>query len=132
MIERFLLYGFIGWGMEIVWTGLHSLFRKDMKLTATTSLWMFPIYGMVVFLEPVFILLANMPLVLRGGVYMMCIFMVEYTSGFTLQRTTGFCPWDYGGSKYNIDGYIRMDYAPVWFGVGLLYERLFTIINSFI
>ena len=27
-------------------------------------------------------------------------------------------------SKYNIKGIIRLDYAPAWFGAGLLFEKL--------
>ena len=34
-----------GWCMEILFTALHSLRRRDLRLTGNTSLWMFPIYG---------------------------------------------------------------------------------------
>ena len=34
------------------------------------------------------------------------------------------CPWDYSRARSNIQGVIRLDYAPVWFLTGLLYERL--------
>ena len=53
MIKRFFIYGLIGWGMEIFWTGLYSLISGDLRLLAFTNLWMFFIYGAAVFLEPI-------------------------------------------------------------------------------
>lgn len=125
MFERFLFYGLIGWAMEITWTGLHAFVHKDFRLVGTTSLWMFPIYGMAVFLEPLFRLLFYAPIVLRGGIYMICIFIGEFATGWYLRRLVGVCPWDYSSAKFNIAGLIRLDYAPVWFAVGLFYEKLY-------
>jgi uncharacterized membrane protein len=124
MIIRFLIYGAIGWCMEIMWTGFHSLKNKDYKMTATTSIWMFFIYGMVVFFEPVCDVLAGLPILIRGGIYVLCIFGIEYLTGGFLKRL-GSCPWDYTGSKYNINGLIRLDYAPAWFLAGIIFEAVY-------
>jgi len=124
MIIRFLIYGAIGWCMEIMWTGFHSLKNKDYKMTATTSIWMFFIYGMVVFFEPVCDVLAGLPILIRGGIYVLCIFGIEYLTGGFLKRI-GTCPWDYTGSKYSINGLIRLDYAPAWFLAGIIFEAVY-------
>ena len=110
--------------MEILWTGLDSLLRGDTRLTGTTSLWMFPIYGMAIFLEPFTVLLAAWPWVLRGLVYTLIIFSAEYVTGWWVRTMVGICPWDYSGSPLVVHGLIRLDYAPLWFIVGLLFERL--------
>ena len=34
------------------------------------------------------------------------------------------CPWAYDRSGWNVGGVIRLDYAPAWFLVGLLFERV--------
>ena len=102
MIARFFIYGIIGWCMEILWTGLLSGKRT---LKGTTSLWMFPIYDMVVFMEPVFIIFSGWPVFVRGMAYMLCIFTAEYVSGMSL-KIAGLCPWDYSHSKFNINGVI--------------------------
>jgi hypothetical protein len=34
------------------------------------------------------------------------------------------CPWDYSGRIWNVDGLIRLDFAPFWFAAGLIFERL--------
>jgi len=125
MLIRFLIYGMAGWIMEILWTGIHSFWEKDRSLMGYTSLWMFPIYGMAVLLEPICLVMKGLPLMVRGGVYMLCIFSAEYLSGWGLQRVVGLCPWNYSDSHFQINGLIRLDYAPLWFGVGLLFEGLF-------
>lgn len=129
MIGRFFVYGIIGWCLEIVFTGVLSGLNGNRSLKATTSLWMFPIYGMAVFLEPFFTLLGTLPFVLRGVIYMALIFGTEFISGLVLLGVVGSCPWDYKEAKANIAGVIRLDYAPLWFAVGLLYERIFWILS---
>jgi uncharacterized membrane protein len=122
-LRNFLRCGLIGWCMEIIFTALNSLRRRNMHLMGTTSLWMFPIYGSTAFLLPLFRLLKNRSLMLRGFTYMSLIFSAEFISGRLLRRRD-FCPWDYGKSRYHIGRVIRLDYAPCWFGAGLLFEHM--------
>lgn len=124
MVYRFILYGLLGWGMEIFWTGINSIRRGDKTLRGTSSLWMFPIYGMGVFLEPIINLLTLLPWTLRGVTYMLCIFLAEYVSGSVLKKYSA-CPWDYSYCMYNVQGVIRLDYAPLWFIVGMVYEWVY-------
>jgi uncharacterized membrane protein len=124
MIVRFIIYGFSGWCTEIFWTGLGSLLRGDVTLRGWTYIWMFPIYGLAIFLEPVHNKIRNLPVWVRGGVYALLIFFAEYTSGWVLKLSTGVCPWDYSGHLFSVNGFIRLDYAPAWFTAGLLFERL--------
>jgi uncharacterized membrane protein len=124
MGKRFIFYGLLGLCMEVCWTGMGALFKGDMKLSAFTYIWMLPIYGLGVFLEVVHDKMRNMPIVLRGGIYAILIFFVEYSSGMLLRKMIGVCPWDYSGSAFSVNGVIRLDYFPVWFLVGLIYERI--------
>ncbi len=109
--------------MEIIFTGLGSLKKREPSLTAKTSIWMFPIYGMACLLSPVCRLLKGKNILTRGCVYTLCIFTGEFFSGMLLKKHSA-CPWDYSKAKYNIGGVIRLDYAPLWFGAGLLFEKL--------
>lgn len=108
----------------------------DWRLMGKTSLLMFPIYGMGAFLGPVGNLLDRwIPdfqpgglnttdrMVRHGMMYMVLIFVAEYISG-TYLRAKGVCPWDYTGRHTNIHGLIRLDFAPLWFGTGLLFEQI--------
>ncbi len=123
MKNKFILCGTLGWCMEIIFTGLGSLKNHENRLTARTSIWMFPIYGMACFLTPLCRLLKNRNLLTRGILYTCCIFAAEYLCGSLLKRH-GACPWDYSHARFNIDGVIRLDYAPFWFGAGLIFEKL--------
>lgn len=111
--------------MEILWTGLHALRSRNLKLTGNSSLWMFPIYGSAAFLTPVMEKMKKKNIFCRGFLYMIFIFCGEYVSG-RLLRSHDLCPWDYSKSPWQYQSVIRLDYAPVWFLVGLLYERVLT------
>ena len=121
---HFIIYGLLGWCLEIIWTGLGSLINRDVRLTAKTYLWMFPIYGSVVVLEPVHEMIRLWSVVERGIVWMLLCFSIEYLSGWLLRRMLGTVPWDYSRAVLNVQGLIRLDYAPVWFVAGLLFEQI--------
>ena len=123
MKRNFLRCGMAGWCMEILWTGLHSFRVRDPKLTGHSSLWMFPIYGCAAFLEPLMRRLISTPFWKRGLIYMLCIYLGEYTSGILL-RYKNACPWNYEKSPFHIQRVIRLDFAPLWFCAGLFFERL--------
>lgn len=121
--KNFLICGLAGWFTEIVFTSLKALRRRDMTLKGNTSLWMFPIYGSAALLAPLSRFLKDRPVWLRGAAYMSLIYSIEYLSGKLLSRHKS-CPWDYSRCRYRINNVIRMDFAPFWFGLGLLFERL--------
>lgn len=121
--NKFLLCGLTGWCLEVFWTGLKSLQRRQMKLEGHSSIWMFPIYGAASLLSPLSRALRGKCVWIRGTVYACSIFAVEFMTGSFLKKYN-LCPWDYSRSRWNVRGVIRLDYAPVWFLTGLLYERL--------
>ena len=87
---------------------------------------MIPIYGLIAFLfEPVHNALRLYPWPLRGILYTIGLWIVEYVTGSILRFTTGKCPWDYTDrAKYHIHGLIRLDYAPIWFAFCMALEPL--------
>ena len=123
MRHYFLTCGLTGWCMEIIYTSLYCLREKNYKLIGNTSIWMFPIYGMASLLAPLCRLLKGKNIMLRGSIYTCFIFAGEYLSGSFLRKLKA-CPWDYSNARSNIKGLIRLDYAPLWFGAGLLFEKI--------
>lgn len=123
ILKSFLRCGLSGWCFEIIFTALGSFRNRELTLMGKTSLWMFPIYGSAAFLKPVFKLLNGKSILQRGLTYMSLIFSAEYFSGMLL-RSRNLCPWDYSRAKWNIGKVIRLDYAPLWFFIGLFFERL--------
>lgn len=124
-LNNFVRCGILGWCLEIVFTAINKIRRREFSLQGNTSVWMFPIYGCASLLAPIFRFMRNKPLIVRGLTYMSMIFSMEYISGTMLKRKS-LCPWDYSRSKWNIGQVIRLDFAPYWFGAGLLFEKLLT------
>ena len=126
MMKNFIQCGFIGWGAELIWTSLRNRIENhDKRLMGQSSLYMFPIYGMAALLKPCANRLRNKHhnRLYRGLVYMTMIFLAEYSTGYVLKKG-GRCPWDYSHAPLNINGLVRLDYAPCWFTLGLLYDGI--------
>lgn len=134
--RNFCRCGIAGWCLEVIFTSVESLALHDWRLMGRTSLLMFPIYGMGVLLAPIGqavdrwlrvrpgeVLRAGDRVMRHGTLYMVLIFAAEYVCG-TWLRARGICPWDYTGRYSNIDGLIRLDFAPLWFMTGLLFEQI--------
>lgn len=123
-IIRFTIYGLLGWCLEIIWTGVGSLISGNYLLYSFTYMWMFLIYGMGIFFEPIHNKIRNWNILLRGGIWVLIIFAVEYFFGWSLAKTIGHCPWNYGNGPLSINGYIRLDFIIPWFFTGLLFEKV--------
>ncbi len=124
LLAHFLLYGALGWCVEIFFTGVCSIIlQRDRTAMGRTSLWMHPIYGVAgLLMESLYLALADLPLALRLFVYLCAVYIAEYTSGYLLRRLLGRCPWDYGVRRWAVHGLIRLDYAPAWLLLCVLIE----------
>ncbi len=122
MLKRFVIYGLLGWNIEVLWTGFHSLFSGDLNMQGATTLWMFFVYGSAVFvLEPIHHIISKWRWPFRGIIWVVIIWGIEYASGLFLTQVVGVTPWYYSG-PFAIDGLVRVDYAPAWFIAGLAFE----------
>ena len=130
MLIRYIIYGLLGMNMEIFWTGISQLNTGSINLVGHTSIWMFFIYGLaVLIMEPIHNLIADQNWFLRGCVWTTVIFVIEFTTGLIL-RLLNIEAWRYDGA-FSILGLIRLDYAPVWFAVGLIFERLHNLLVTY-
>jgi hypothetical protein len=127
MFRRFLAYGVAGWGLEVLFNGLAGLRAlPNRKLRAQTYLWMLPIYGSGgLALERLHQILTarGSPRWRRALAYMLGIYCIEYASAELLYRVGIGVPWKYERGLH-LRGYVRLDYAPFWYGCGLLFEPL--------
>jgi uncharacterized membrane protein len=131
VLKRFLLYGAAGWVVETLFTGFASAIRRDRSARANTYLWMHPIYGgTALALEQVRRRMPRAPRWARALAYVGVIYGAEYGSGWLLRKMLGRCPWDYSGHGRNVHGLIRLDYAPAWYALALLFEPLQASLES--
>lgn len=121
-ITKFIVYGLFGICLEIFFTGFMALIRMDLTMKGNSYIWMFFIYGLAVFLEPIHNALRKRNIFLRGLIYTIIIYLVEYASGFLLIQLIGRSPWYYT-DEGSINGLITLSFIPVWFVLGLIFEK---------
>lgn len=128
-----LLFGFLGLGLEVAFTGVLD-YRKngDKQLMGYSSLWYLPLY----WLAPVFFHCAGpfvfpLPVWVRGCLYMACLFAFEYAGMGALRLLLGASPSEksYYRSRWNVHGLIRLDFAPAWFAAGLFFELVYRLLR---
>ncbi|XP_046996859.1 transmembrane protein 229B-like [Schistocerca americana] len=128
---RLYIYGLHGFLTEIIFTAAWEYVTQlNWKLPGCSSVWSLPIYG-ISGLVMESILTACMsfkvPIHIRGLCYLLWVYLWEFSTGSIL-KTFGACPWDYSEFTYNFRGLITFEYAPLWYVVSLLMEKI--IINK--
>jgi uncharacterized membrane protein len=130
ILLKFYLFGSLGFTTEILFTAVSDNFARfgldlplDLKLQGNSYIWMFFIYGLASFLVPIANkILSNYHLLMRVFLIALGIFAVEFITGFILDKTTGHCPWEYH-TRWNVMGYIRLDYLPAWMFFAFILEE---------
>jgi uncharacterized membrane protein len=121
LLQKLFAYGCLGLLIEVFFTGLESLLKKNWRLTSTTYLWMLPIYGLGGWaLE----LIHALPwsLWLKAPLMVASIYGIEFVAGWLLERLVKKKVWDYGHGKYTIMGYIRLDFVGFWLGLAVFFD----------
>jgi len=141
LLQTIIGFILIGITMEVFWTSiLNSIKTKNPKLTGKTYLWMFPIYAFVPFLY-IFTLthFQETNIFIRGIIYMIGFYLLEFISGYLIKKAVGVSPWNYEdysikifGKKYksNLFGLICLEYAPIWFIYGIIGEFYFIFLMN--
>jgi len=71
--KKFLIYGILGWTLEIIWTSAWNALNGDLKLTGTTYGWMFIIYGLAIYLEKIHEQIINSLFLYFNCFYVRCL-----------------------------------------------------------
>jgi len=128
-----MIFAVLGICVEVIWTSLYSFVQtRNPRLIGNTTLWMFPIYGCILFIVMlVHWLYFDYPWWFRGIMYAVLILVWEYISGMFVKLLVGISPWDYSketddgaGSpkRFQLHGLICLEYVPLWFIGGLVAE----------
>ena len=126
-LARFTIYGMNGIATEVLYTALWDFVAKgNWKWIGVSSSWAFVIYGLsclfIEYLKPILVK-SNIKLPFRAFIYMIWIFLWEFSTGFLLKQFDA-CPWDYSEwFNWNIMGVITLEYAPLWYCASIFSEQ---------
>lgn len=124
LIQKFFLYGCIGLLIEVFFTSIASLIKKNWKGTGVSYIWMLPIYGFTALCLEGISESVPWPFYLKALLYVPVIYGMEALSGWTLKTTIGVIPWDYGKSHWTPMGLINLKYAPFWLILAMAFEPI--------
>lgn len=129
-VWSFLIFGIVGIFGEVIFTAFKDLVRtRRFRLHGCSFIWMIPIYGSIVYLfPPVHQAIQGYSWLVRGIIYMVIIYGIEYVSGTLLTKLTGDHIWNYR-DRFNYKGQITLLYVPIWFAVGLAIEKYFPMVE---
>ncbi len=136
LLQKLIFLGCIGVLIENVFTGIWSLLQRNWKLTSSSYLWMFPIYGFTGLLLDVIRIYVPWPWYLKAFIYLPIIYGAEALSGLLIVAATaglqwafsghggGEVPWQYKKSSWSPLGLINLKYSPFWLALAFGFEPL--------
>jgi len=113
-LEKIVIYGCLGLVVEVFFTAISE---PTIILEGHTYLWMVPVWACGLYaLEHVGRIMKKYPLRcpwwVRGFVYVIVCFTVEFFWGVFFLLTLKVIPWDYSAADLSVLGAIRLDYFP--------------------
>ena len=135
-VQKFCVYGCLGLLIEVFFTGVWSLFQRHWKMTGSTYLSMFPIYGFSALVLEAVSESLPWPFWCKAPVYVCIIYGAEALSGLTLIWLTGVLqrwfggsgggviPWTYAKSHWMLFGLIEPRYIPAWMVLALAFDPI--------
>ncbi|XP_077494229.1 transmembrane protein 229B-like [Amblyomma americanum] len=124
---RVYLYALHGYLIEVTFTAAWNLVASgSLELRGHSSVWSLAIYSIsCVAMEKINGLFHRRGFALpaRALAHTCWIYAWEFTTGLVL-RAMGWCPWDYSDFQFNVAGLVTLEYAPLWFLCGVLFEML--------
>src|SRR3989338_3054874 len=120
---KILFFALLGMGLENIWTGIYGFIKnRDVTLRGYSNVWVLPVYGIGAWAFGFFIgVLQNAAWWVRGLIYVVLIYAIDYLANFTIERWTGANPWPYEG-RLHINHRINLAYFPLWFVFGFMVE----------
>ena len=133
IIFFFALFGVIGVCFEVFINSIQKFMKtREITLMGYSSIWMFFIYGtsyfIILYVTTFFL---NFNILIRGFIYMILFYMLEFSSGFILKKFK-MIPWDYSEFKYNFKGIIALQFAPLWYIGGIFLETIYLYLKPLI
>lgn len=130
MLKRFLLWGAVGLFGQLIYSALRNALRsRSLNLTGEASLLLYPFFGVIAWVYPLlFSKIHHLQWWYRGCVYALTFFAVQFLAGMILEKIQVY-PWHYS-SKYSVHRHIYLPNFVLFFGCGLLIEKIWPWVLS--
>lgn len=117
----FVIYALLGWCCEVCWcsVGTGQWVNRGFLNGPVCPIYGFGMLFIVLALQP---LRDDLPLLFLGA--MALCSLLELATGFVLKKLFHTSWWDYSENKFNIGGYICLQYSLMWGVAGTLALRL--------
>src|SRR5699024_6757113 len=127
----FIIYAFLGWCVEVAF---HVVTQAKFVNRGFLNGPMCPIYGfgMNILIFTLYPLIEN-PLLLFFGSFLLTS-ILEYITGFILEKIFDDKWWDYSELPFNINGYIALSFSTMW-GLGgvfileIIHQPIFKLVS---
>ncbi len=136
LIIYFFIYSFLGWILEVTFASIqsHKFINRGFLFGPFCPIYGFGVLSLIVFLNH----LVSKPILFFIGTIILTS-TIEYITGFILEKIFKTHWWDYSKNKFNLNGYICLEFSIYWgvFGTLLFYfihpkiTHLVTNINPF-
>lgn len=130
MLVYFTLYSFIGWCIEVIYAGFmqHKFVNRGYLFGPFCPIYGFGTVFLFTLLDPI---KNNILLLFICGTLLTSI--LEYFTGFMLEKLFHSSWWDYTDNKFNLKGRICLKYSLLW-GAGsvIIVEFIHPFISNFI
>ena len=117
MMWVFLIYSFIGWCSEVIYTSsiTGQFVNRGFLLGPLCPIYGFGVLLVVLCLNPI---KHNIVLLFFGSIFLTSL--LEYVTGFILEKLFNERWWDYSDMPFNLNGYICLRFSLMW-GIGCLF-----------
>ena len=131
LLDYFLIYAFLGWCLEVVYaTVVKGVFVNRGFLNGPIC----PIYG----LGAIIVIMALSPL--KNNVFILFIgsviltSMLEYDTGYILEKVFHEKWWDYSEAPFNLHGYVCLKFSLLWgvacvFVIDIIHPMISGVVN---
>ncbi len=130
LVWMFMIYAFLGWCMEVAYAALETgkFVNRGFMNGPYCPIYGFGVIIVVMVLTP---LKRNLFLLFLGSLLLTS--MLEFVTGFILEKIFHNQWWDYSDCPFNIKGYVCLKFSIYW-GLGCVFimELIHPMIDSFI
>ena len=133
ILELFCIYAFLGWCVEVIYATVNSgkFVNRGFLNGPVCPIYGFGVLAVVITLQP---LKDNVLILFLGSVILTSV--LEFITGFILEKIFNDKWWDYSEEPFNIGGYVCLKFSLLWglaciLVVDVVHPIIYKFVNAF-